>query len=87
MKPVVLPEVTTLANQWTLVALPNNVRESIRFQALSLSILEYSFDNGSTYMRTVGSGEQLFGNFSLENIWFRTASADVVKIMVMDKLY
>jgi len=87
MKPIVLPEVTTLANQWTLVELPDLVRDSIRFQALSLAILEYSFDGGLTYLRTVGAGDQLFGNFSRQSIWFRTAADDAVKIMIMDKLY
>lgn len=87
MIPLVLPDVNTLANQWVAVELPDMVRDSIRFQAGSLSILEYSFDAGSTWMRTVGAGDQLFGNFSKQTVWFRTAADDTVRIMVMDKLY
>lgn len=87
MKPQVLPDVNTLANQWTLLVIPDLVRDSIRFQAGSLSILEYSFDTGTTWMRTVGAGDQLFGNFSKQSVWFRTATDDTVRVMVMDKLY
>lgn len=87
MKPVVLPDVNTLANQWTLLELPDLVRDSIRFQAESLGVLEYSFDAGVTSMKTVGAGDQLLGNFSKQSIWFRTAADDTVRVMVMDKLY
>lgn len=87
MKPVILPDVITLASVWTLVELPDKVRDSIRFQALTLGILEYSFDAGATYMRTVGAGTELRGNFSLRSIWFRTATDDVVKLMVLDTMY
>lgn len=87
MIPIVQQEVQLLAGIWTLVVLPNNARESIRFQAKSLGILDFSFDAGSNYMQTVGSGEQLFGNFSEVSIWFRAATNDFVKYAVMDKLY
>ncbi|MCI4436702.1 MAG: hypothetical protein JHC33_07850 [Ignisphaera sp.] len=80
----ILPDIAIASNVWTQVALPDKIRDSIRFQALSLGILEYSFDGGITYMRTVGSGEQLLGNFSNKNIWFRTPSSDTIKIMIAD---
>lgn len=87
MKPLLLPDTTTLANQWTLVELPDLVRDSIRFQAGSLGVLEYSFDAGVSFMRTVGAGDQLLGNFSKQRIWFRTSGNDIVKVMVMDKVF
>ncbi|MCI4436460.1 MAG: hypothetical protein JHC33_06580 [Ignisphaera sp.] len=81
----ILPDITIASNSWLQVTLPDKIRDSIKFQALSLGILEYSFDGGVTYMRTVGSGEQLRDNFSNQNIWFRTPSADTIKIMIVDK--
>lgn len=87
MKPIVLPSINTLANQWTLIELPDLVRDSIRFQAESLGVLEYSFDAGVTSMKTVGAGDQLLGNFSKQNMWFRTSGNDVVKIMIMDRMF
>lgn len=87
MKPIVLPSINTLANQWTLVELPDLIRDSIRFQAESLGVLEYSFDAGVTSMKTVGAGDQLLGNFSRQSLWFRTSGNDIVKIMTMDRMF
>ena len=85
MNSYILPDITLLSNVWTKVSLPDNIRESIRFQALSLGILEYSFDAGNSYMRTVGSGDVIQGNFSLKDIWFRVPSNDVVKVLITDR--
>ena len=87
MFPIILPEVPLVANTWTLVVMPDKVRESVKFQLKTLGVLEYSFDAGSNYISTVGSGDQLLGNYSLRSIWFRTTQLDAVKIMVTDKLY
>lgn len=87
MVPRVLEEVQLLANTWTLVVLPDKARDSIRFQAKSLGVLDFSFDAGVNYMQTVGAGDQLFGNFSGVSIWFRASANDFVKYAVMDKLY
>ena len=87
MFPIVLPEVSLLANTWTPIELPDKVRDSIRFQAKSLGVLDYSFDAGISYMQTVGAGDQLMGNFSSRTIWFRVTTNDSVKILCMDRLY
>ena len=87
MIPRVQQEVQLLANTWTPVVLPDKVRDSIRFQAKSLGVLDFSFDAGANYMQTVGAGDQLFGNFSGLSIWFRTQANDYVKYAVMDKVY
>lgn len=86
MKLDVLQDIPTIGNSWTHVVLPDKVRESIRIQAYSLGVLEYSFDEGVSFMRTVGTGDELFGNFSKVSIWFRTQSNDAVKIAIKDKL-
>lgn len=87
MNPLVLPDVQLIANTWTLVTIPDKVRDFIKFQAKSLGVLDFSFDSGATYIQTVGAGEVLYGNYSNKDIWFRTASLDYVKVMVQDKLY
>ena len=87
MKPIILLDIQTESNIWTLVELPDKVRDSISFQAASLGILEYSFDAGVSYMKTVGAGTELRGNFSKQNIWFRTSVNDYVKIMVLDRAF
>lgn len=87
MQPIILPSVPTVIGEWTLVELPDKVRDSISFQALSLGVLEFSFDAGLSCMKTVGAGTELRGNFSKKSIWFRTATNDAVKIMVLDKIF
>lgn len=87
MYSVILPGVPLVANTWTLLVLPDKCRDNIRFQADSLGVLEYSFDAGVTYLKTVGAGEVLYGNFSTRSIWFRVTSADTVKVAIQDKSF
>ena len=68
MKPIILLDIQTESNIWTLVELPDKVRDSISFQAASLGILEYSFDAGVSYMKTVGL-EQSYEVISLNKIY------------------
>lgn len=87
MVPTILSDIPLVATIWKEVELPDKCRDSIRVQAKSLGILNYSFDAGSSYMTTVGAGDTLYGNFSKQTIWFQTPTDDYVKIMVLDKLY
>jgi len=87
MIPRIQQEVILPANVWVPIVLPDKSRESLRFQAKSLGVLDYSFDAGTNFMQTVGAGDQLQGNFSNVTIWFRTTMLDSVKYAVMDKIY
>jgi len=66
----VLPPIG-LTTDWLAVEIPDNVRKGISFQLESLGVLHWSFDNGVTSFKAVGTGETLEGNFSLRIVYFK----------------
>ena len=70
---------------WTSIELPDNIRHSVSFQLESLGVLHWSFDNGVTSYKAVGTGETLMGNFSKRTLYFKAdVISDNVQIRVQD---
>ena len=74
-----------VTDTWSAFTVPDRARKSISFQLESLGVLEYSLDGGSTSMKVVGTGDTLFGNFSLKTIYFKVPiGTDNVQIRTQD---
>lgn len=81
----ILPLVPVNDTTWTSVVIPDKVRRSISFQLESLGVLHFSLDNGVTSYKAVGTGETLFGNFSLRTIYFKCdVNTDNIQIRTQD---
>jgi len=84
MQTITILPLVAVNTVWVPVVIPDYTRKSVSFQLESLGVLHYSFDNGTTSMKAVGTGETLEGNFSNQTIYFKSDVVDNLQIRVQD---
>jgi len=85
MERIRIADPIALTPEWVEVVIPDESRHSISFNAESLGVIFWSFDNGVTSMKVVGTGKELLGNFSLRSVYFKSvADNDNLQLMVRD---